>query len=175
PENVNRIVLVDWDNDVIGTTFRVVKATYEEIMKKPFILGVTDPSPIIGEGKGKIWGVRFDTSGNLRDVSVVPRDESSLGVCPELVWRARQEFDKVGLNNLKIVVSGGFDADKISLFEKLKVPVDVYAVGSKLLRHKVDITADIVEVNGRPCAKVGRFKQDHSRLETVPKRYWEEV
>lgn len=119
-------------------------------------------------------GVRFDTSGNLRDISVVPRDESSLGVCPELVWRARQEFDKVGLKDLKIVVSGGFDADKISLFEKLRVPVDVYAVGSKLLRHKVDITADIVEVDGKPCAKVGRIKQDTSRLERVFKRYWEE-
>ncbi|HOJ89390.1 MAG TPA: nicotinate phosphoribosyltransferase [Pseudothermotoga sp.] len=175
PGNVNRIVLVDWDNDVIGTTFRVIKALYEEQMKKPFVLGVTDPTPIVGEGKGKIWGVRFDTSGNLRDVSVVPRDESSLGVCPELVWRARQEFDRVGLKNLKIVVSGGFDADRIALFEKLKVPVDVYAVGSKLLRHKVDITADIVEVDHKPCAKIGRSKQDLSRLEVVPKRYWEEV
>lgn len=175
PENVRRIVLVDWDNDVIGTTFRVVKAFYEYHMKKPFKLGETDPSPIIGEGKGKIWGVRFDTSGNMRDVSVVPRDESSLGVCPELVWRARQEFDRVGLKDLKIVVSGGFDAKKIELFELLNVPADVYAVGSKLLRQKVDITADVVEVNGKPCAKAGRFKRDLSRLEPVPKRYWEEV
>ncbi|GAB4309990.1 nicotinate phosphoribosyltransferase [Pseudothermotoga elfii] len=174
PENVNRIILVDWDNDVIGTTLRVVKSFYEKQTGKNFVLGVTDPSPIIGVGKGRIWGVRFDTSGNLRDISVVPRDESSLGVCPELVWRARQEFDKVGLKDLKIVVSGGFDADKISLFEKLRVPVDVYAVGSKLLRHKVDITADIVEVDGKPCAKVGRIKQDTSRLERVFKRYWKE-
>ena len=71
---INRVVLVDWDNDVIGTTFRVIKAFYEHIMKKPFKLGVTDPSPIIGEGRGKIWAVRFDTSGDLRDVSVVPKD-----------------------------------------------------------------------------------------------------
>ncbi len=175
PDNVKRIILVDWDNDVIGTTFRVVKSFYEKQTGKPFVLGVTDPSPIIGDGKGKIWGVRFDTSGNLRDVSVVPRDESSLGVCPELVWKARQEFDKVGLKDLKIVVSGGFDAEKIALFEKLKVPADVYAVGSKLLRHKIDVTADIVEVNGKPCAKVGRQKLDHSRLQPVGKRYWEEV
>ncbi|AEH51871.1 nicotinate phosphoribosyltransferase [Pseudothermotoga thermarum] len=175
PENVKRIILVDWENDVIGTTFKVIKSFYEKQMGKPFILGVTDPSPIIGEGKGKIWGVRFDTAGNMRDVSVVPRDESSLGVCPELVWKARQEFDKVGLKDLKIVVSGGFDAEKIALFEKLKVPADVYAVGSKLLRLKVDITADVVEVNGKPCAKAGRQKLDHSRLEPVSKRYWEEV
>jgi len=172
---INRVVLVDWDNDVIGTTFRVIKAFYEHIMKKPFKLGVTDPSPVIGEGGGKIWAVRFDTSGDLRDVSVVPKDRSSLGVCPELVWKARQEFDAVGLKKLKIAVSGGFNAERIEMFEKLKVPVDIYGVGSKLLREKVDITADIVEVNGTPCAKVGRCKGDFSKLERVPTRYWEEV
>jgi nicotinate phosphoribosyltransferase len=173
-EDVNRIVLVDWDNDVIGTTFRVIEKFYEYVMKKPFKLGVTDPSPIIGPGKNKIWGVRFDTSGNLRDKSVVPKDESSFGVCPELVWRARQEFDKVGLKDLKIVVSGGFDEKKIDLFERLGVPADAYGVGSRLLREKVDITADIVEVNGRHCAKVGRYKIENPRLKKVEKRYWEE-
>ncbi|SHH38782.1 nicotinate phosphoribosyltransferase [Thermosipho atlanticus] len=173
PEHVNRIFLVDWDNDVINTTIRVVKKFYEHIIGKEFIVGKTDPSPIIGSGKNKIWGVRFDTSGNLRDKSVVPKDESSFGVCPELVWRARQEFDKLGLNDLKIVVSGGFDEKKIELFEKLQVPVDVYGVGSKLLRKKVDITADIVEVNGKHCAKVGRYKKDASHLTKVPHKYWD--
>ncbi|ACM22375.1 Nicotinic acid phosphoribosyltransferase-like protein [Thermotoga neapolitana DSM 4359] len=173
-EDVNRIILVDWDNDVIGTTFRVIKAFYEYVMKKPFKLGVTDPSPIIGPGKNRIWGVRFDTAGNLRDKSVIPKDESSFGVCPELVWRARQEFDKVGLKDLKIVVSGGFDEKKIDLFERLGVPADAYGVGSRLLREKVDITADIVEVNGRHCAKVGRYKIENPRLKKVGKRYWEE-
>ncbi|MBO8139013.1 MAG: nicotinate phosphoribosyltransferase [Thermosipho sp. (in: Bacteria)] len=172
PEHVNRIFLVDWDNDVINTTIRVVKKFYEHIIGKKFIPGKTDPSQIIGPGKDKIWGVRFDTSGNLRDKSVVPKDESSFGVCPELVWRARQEFDKLGLNNLKIVVSGGFDEKKIELFEKLQVPADVYGVGSKLLRKKIDITADIVEVNGKPCAKVGRCKKDASHLTKVPYKYW---
>ena len=171
---VNRIILVDWDNDVIGTTFKVVKKFYETYIGKPFKLGETDPSPIIGEGKGKVWGVRFDTSGDLRDKSVAPKDESSLGVCPELVWKARQEFDKYGLNNLKILVSGGFDAEKIELFEKLGVPADSYGVGSKLLKEKVDITADIVEVNGKPCAKVGRYKIENPRLKVVPKKYWKE-
>nr|WP_240739249.1 hypothetical protein [Marinitoga lauensis] len=119
-------------------------------------------------------GVRFDTSGSLRDKSVVPKDKSSLGVNPELVWRARQIFDKYGLNDLKILVSGGFDAEKIKLFETLDVPVDSYGVGSKLLKEKIDFTADIVEVNGKHCAKVGRKKGDFSRLTTISKRYWEE-
>lgn len=169
---VNRIVLVDWDNDVIETTFQVAEAMYEVTTGKKFVRGVSDPSIVIGPGKGKIWGVRFDTSGSLRDFSVVPKDRSSLGVCPELVWKGRQAFDSSGMEDLKIVVSGGFDDEKIRLFENLEVPADVYGVGSKLLRDKLDYTADIVEVQGRPCAKYGRKKGDTSRLSIVEKEYW---
>ncbi len=171
---VNRIVLVDWNNDVIGTTYDVVAKAYTALTGREFILGKTDPSPVIGAGKGRIWGVRFDTSGSLKDKSVVPKDKSSLGVCPELVWRAKEEFDKNGMHGLKIVVSGGFTAEKIDLFEKLEVPADVYGVGSSLLKEKLDFTADIVEVDGRPCAKVGRGKGDLSRLSRVESDYWNE-
>lgn len=117
--------------------------------------------------------MRFDTSGNLRDKSVVPKDRSSLGVNPEIVWRARRKFDQLGMEDLKIMVSGGFDAEKIDLFETLDVAADLYGVGSKLLREKLDFTADVVEVNGRECAKVGRKKGDYSRLSKVEKKYWE--
>lgn len=162
--DVNRVVLVDWENDCIGTSLKVLGDYYKHFTGKDFIPGLTDPSPVIGTGKGKIWGVRFDTSGSLRDISVTPRDESSLGVCPELVWKARRRFDELGLQDLKIMVSGGFGVERISLFEKLGVPVDLYGVGSTLLKKKIDITADIVEVDGKACAKVGRSKGDFSRL-----------
>lgn len=165
--SVNRLVLVDWDNDCLGTTIKVVGDFYENFVGKEFIPGETDPAPVVGSGKGKIWGVRFDTSGNMRDVSVTPRDKNSFGVCPELVWNARRYFDEMGLKDLKIMVSGGFDAQRIELFEKLGVPVDLYGVGSTLLRSKVSITADVVEVAGLPYAKVGRKKGDYSRLALV--------
>ncbi len=166
PEDVNRIILVDWDNDVINTTKHMMINFYEHITGKKYSSAAIFRQ-VIGPGKGKIWGVRFDTSGTLRDASVTPINENSLGVCPELVWKARREFDNMGMNDLKIIVSGGFNAEKISLFEKLGVPVDAYGVGSSLLREKIDITADIVEVDGKPCAKVGRKKGDLSRLERV--------
>ncbi len=169
---VNRIVLVDWDNDVIETTFHVVEKIYEMSTGKRFERGNSDPSVVIGPGKGKIWGVRFDTSGSLRDFSVAPKDRSSLGVCPELVWKGRETFDNNGMKDLKIVVSGGFDAEKIKLFESLEVPADVYGVGATLLREKLDFTADVVEVGGKPCAKYGRTKGDVSRLSTVSREYW---
>lgn len=171
--HVNRMVLVDWDNDVIGTTIKVAKDFYEHIYGEKPNIDRGDLSKIIGEGKDKIWAVRFDTSGSLRDKSVIPKDKSSLGVNPEMVWRARRKFDELGMNNLKIMVSGGFNQEKIDLFETLEVPVDLYGVGSSLLKQKVDFTADIVEVDGRPCAKVGRKKGDFSRLKVVEKNYWE--
>ncbi|MTI94126.1 MAG: nicotinate phosphoribosyltransferase [Firmicutes bacterium] len=167
PPEVNRVILVDWDNDCVGTSLRVIGDFYKKFTGKDFIPGLTDPSPVIGQGKNKIWGVRLDTSGSLRDKSVIPHNEDSLGVCPELVWRVRERFDQVGLDKVKIMVSGGFDEKKIGLFERLGVPVDLYGVGSKLLKSKVDVTADIVEVDGRPCAKIGRKKGDYSRLHPV--------
>ena len=57
---------------------------------------------------------------------------------------------------MKIVASGGFNADRIRAFEAARVPVDAYGVGSALIRGSNDFTADVVLVDGRPCAKVGR-------------------
>ena len=126
---------------------------------------IKDARKYIGPGGGCLWGVRFDTSQRMRDKSV--RGKGGRGVCPELVKRARREFDRWGCQRLKIVVSGGFDEEKIRDFEKNRVPVDAYGVGSKLLRHRIDITADIVEYEGRPCAKKGRKKADWSKLTAV--------
>jgi nicotinate phosphoribosyltransferase len=165
---VNRIALVDWDNDCIGTTRRILEALVMQAQKSerlPERIFLEHARAAVGGGRGRLWGVRLDTSGSLRDRSV--RAKAARGVCAELVRRARREFDRWGCRALKIVVSGGFDEEKIAHFEKMKVPADVYGVGSSLLRHRIDITADIVEYEGRPCAKVGRKKGDWSRLRRV--------
>jgi nicotinate phosphoribosyltransferase len=47
------------------------------------------------------------------------------------------------------------------------VPADAYGVGSSLLRGTVDFTADVVRVDGRPCAKQGRAERPNPRLELV--------
>ncbi len=163
---VNRIALVDWENDCIGTTLDVVKAYYKEYYGD-HVEDCRQWHKVIGTGKRKLWGVRFDTSGTLRDKSVVPQDRWSLGVCPELVYHARQVFDEHGLQDLKILVSGGFEVERIELFEKLAVPVDSYGVGSSLFKEKIDVTADVVMVNGQPCAKVGRSAGNFNRLPLV--------
>jgi nicotinate phosphoribosyltransferase len=65
------------------------------------------------------------------------------------------------------VVSGGFTAEKIQAFEECGVPVDAYGVGSSLIRGENDFTADVVMVDGRQCAKVGRWLRPNPRLDRV--------
>lgn len=82
-------------------------------------------------------------------------------VCKELVQLVRQNLDENGFEHVKIFVSGWFTAEKISDFEKNKIPVDWYGVWSTLLTTKYvesnwDFTADIVNFNNQPLAKVWR-------------------
>jgi nicotinate phosphoribosyltransferase len=89
------------------------------------------------------------------------------GVNPQLVWNVRRGLDQAGYPGVKIVVSGGFTAEKIRDFEREGVPVDGYGVGSSLFQGRFDFTADVVLVNGRPCAKTGRGYHPNPRLERV--------
>ena len=89
------------------------------------------------------------------------------GVNEQLVRNVREALDKEGFNHVKIMVSGGFNPERIRLFEANNVPVDVYAVGSSIFSTSVDFTADIVLVDGKPCAKAGRVYSDNPRLEKV--------
>jgi len=43
----------------------------------------------------------------------------------------------------------------------------LYGVGSSLIRGQNGFTADVVMVDGRPCAKVGRADSPNPRLELV--------
>lgn len=143
-------VLVDFENDSVRTALEVAEA-----------LGP------------RLWGVRLDTSGTMVDRSLWHElgRFSPTGVVPELVWKVRRALDNSGHERVKIVASGGFDAARIRAFEEAGVPVDAYGVGSSLLRGSNDYTADVVRVDGRPCAKVGREERPNPRLEPVT---WDE-
>ena len=79
----------------------------------------------------------------------------------------RGALDAEGFHHVKIVVSGGFNAEKIAAFEGDDIPTDAYGVGSSLLEGRYDFTADIVELEGQPCAKVGRKLMPNPRLQPV--------
>jgi nicotinate phosphoribosyltransferase len=143
-DQMNIVVLVDFDNDSVRTSLEVAEA-----------LGP------------KLWGVRLDTSHTLVDRSLnqVMGGFDPRGVNPPLVELVRRALDEAGHGHVRIVVSGGFTAERIREFERKGAPVDAYGVGSSLIRGENDFTADIVMVDGRPCAKVGRRYSANERLE----------
>ncbi len=144
PKDVKRIALVDFENDSVKTSLEVARAL----------------------GK-KLWGVRLDTARDMKDKAVKGRGKKSYGVCPELVRNVRKALDKDGFDYVKIVISCGFNKDKIKDFVRRKVPFDAVGIGAALFRRKIDFTADIVMVNGKPGAKVGRRYNPNPRLKLV--------
>jgi nicotinate phosphoribosyltransferase len=146
PDDMNITVLVDFDNDSVETALRVARA-----------LG------------SRLWGVRLDTSETLVDRALWDElgDFRPTGVNARLVHRVRDALDREGFGAVRIVVSGGFDLEKIRAFERGGVPVDAYGIGSSLIRGANDFTGDVVMLDGRPCAKVGRRFRQNSRLEPV--------
>jgi nicotinate phosphoribosyltransferase len=144
--DVDLVALVDFDNDCVGTSLKCCE--------------------VLGD---RLWGVRLDTSNTLIDKSIFPAMQNfkPTGVTPKLVEMTRQELDKHGFNHVRIIVSGGFNPNRIAEFEKLQVPVDAYGVGSYLMRGVNAFTADVVLLEGKPCAKVGRKYKPNPRLETV--------
>jgi nicotinate phosphoribosyltransferase len=145
-DEMNVTVLVDFENDSVRTALEVADA--------------------LGD---RLWGVRLDTSELMVDRALWPDlgDFKPTGVNTVLVERVREALDAAGHRHVRIVVSGGFDAEKIRDFEKAGAPVDAYGVGSSLVRGANDFTADVVRLEERDCAKAGRRFKPNARLERV--------
>lgn len=143
---MNVTVLVDFENDSVGTA-----------------VGVADA---LGD---QLWGVRLDTSEALVDRALWDEmgDFRPTGVNERLVHRVRDALDAAGHQRVAIVASGGFTPEKIRRFEADGAPVDAYGVGSSLVRGENDFTADVVLVEGRPCSKAGRRHRPNPRLSPV--------
>ncbi|HTC24215.1 MAG TPA: hypothetical protein VK688_07630, partial [Gemmatimonadales bacterium] len=144
--DVKLVVLVDFENDCVRTSLEVASA--------------------LGE---RLYGVRLDTSEMMVDRSLWNQmgREKPTGVNPQLVRNVRSALDRHGFEWVKIVVSGGFTVEKIREFEARQVPVDAYGVGSSLFQGRYDFTADVVLLEGKPCAKAGREYRPNPRLERV--------
>jgi nicotinate phosphoribosyltransferase len=189
PPEIPRIALVDFRNDCVGTSLQVIRTLFKRYLE------------LVREGKGeearkyKLFGVRLDTSSDMRDVSVPPLGDRRLdcGVNPRLVFAVRaaidgewESWDLSGederlaaeyCRDVKIAVTGGFTPARIRQFEELGVPADIYGVGSWLLSScdacgtSNDFTADVVRVriHGKwyDLAKTGRKACDNLMLERL--------
>jgi nicotinate phosphoribosyltransferase len=189
PVEVPRIALVDFHNNCVGDTLAVMDALFARYRE------LRDGGHSEQALRYKLYGVRPDTGGTLRDVGVPPLGDKQLdlGVNPRLVFALRSAIDDAWrrwelpaawvepargwCREVKIVVTGGFGPSKIRRFEELGVPADIYGVGSSLFSNSDeagtnnDFTADVVRVHlggaWHPIAKVGRAPCDNPDLQPV--------
>ncbi len=139
--------LVDYNNDVITDSLRVARRFKE-----------------------RLKAVRVDTSSSLID-RYFEKNPLKLGdahgVNPWLIHALRKALDLEGFTYVQIIVSSGFNPEKIALFEREKAPVNLYGVGLYLVTLRTNFTGDLVMLNGKPEAKVGRGLIPSNRLKTV--------
>lgn len=148
PED-NLIALVDYNNNVIEDSLTVARH--------------------FGD---KLYGVRVDTSANMVDQYFLKHQGEFgqidlRGTNVRLIQRLREHLDDNGFPHVKIIVSGGFDANKIRLFQQQNAPVDSYGIGSSLLKVSIGFTGDCVRLNGKEQAKAGRKYSFNPRLSAV--------
>lgn len=91
----------------------------------------------------KLYAVRFDTPGSRR------------GNFFRILEESRWELDLRGYKHVKFFVSGGINEEDIPVLNPV---VDGYGIGTSISNAPViDFAMDIVEVDGKPLAKRGKW------------------
>jgi nicotinate phosphoribosyltransferase len=111
----------------------------------------------------RLYGIRLDTPSERGRVT------------PELVREVRARLDMAGFGHVRIIVSGGFNPERMQFFKAAAAPVDSYAVGSYISGARpIDFTGDLKEIDGQPIAKRGRIPglTASPRLATVDFNVW---
>jgi nicotinate phosphoribosyltransferase len=89
-------------------------------------------------------GVRLDTPGSRR------------GDFLEIIREVRWELDIRGYSRVKLYVSGGLDERSVSMMAA--GPVDGFGVGTSVSNAAtIDFSMDLVEVEGKPVSKRGKY------------------
>lgn len=187
PPQAARIALVDFNNDTVGTTLAITHAMFKRYQE------LIDSGHAADAEKYRLYGVRLDTDDTLRDLAVEPVGDPALdlGVNPRLVMATRRALDRAWeswdlpphwvneaqlyCRDVKIIATGSFTPDKITRFEQLGIPVDIYGVSSSFLHNdpvtKTEFHSDVVEVkvDGKwvNMAKIGRRPCDNPDLQPV--------
>ncbi len=92
----------------------------------------------------KLYGVRLDTPRSRR------------GTLADIVREVKWELAIRGFEDVKVIVSGGLDENTIP--ELLEAGADGFGVGTSISNARtVDFAMDIVEMDGKPVAKRGKF------------------
>jgi len=135
----------------MGSTVEAIKA-YDEVLdpklKRVALIDtfldekfeVLNVAEALGE---RLFAVRFDTPGSRR------------GNFYRILEEARWELELRGLGHVKFFVSGGISEEDIPLLNPV---VHGYGIGTSISNAPViDFAMDIVEINGQPVAKRGKW------------------
>lgn len=136
---------------VLGDTVEAVRAFDEVIDKKIKRVALIDTfndekfeALRVAEAFGdKLHAVRLDTPSTRR------------GDFYRIFEEVRWELDLRGFNHVKLFASGGLDEKEVT---ELKPVVDAFGVGTSISNAPViDFAMDIMEVEGKPLAKRGKW------------------
>jgi len=135
----------------MGSTVDAIKA-YDEVLEPKFKrvalidtfldekFEVLNVAEVMGN---KLFAVRFDTPGSRR------------GNFYRILEEARWELDLRGFKDVKFFVSGGINETDIPVLNPV---VQGYGIGTAISNAPViDFAMDIVEVDGKPTAKRGKW------------------
>jgi nicotinate phosphoribosyltransferase len=94
--------------------------------------------------RDSLEAVRLDTPGSRR------------GDFAELIREVRWELDIRGFHDVKIFVSGGLDEE--SIVDLMDAGAEAFGVGTSVSNAPtIDFAMDIVEIDGKLCAKRGKM------------------
>ncbi|TMQ27849.1 MAG: nicotinate phosphoribosyltransferase [Candidatus Rokuibacteriota bacterium] len=136
---------------MVGDTVEALKAFHEVIEPKVRRVALIDTlqdekfeAIRVAEALGKdLFAVRLDTPSSRR------------GDLYRIVEEVRWELNLRGFEHVKIVASGGIDEYEIL---RLNPVVDSYGVGTSIANAPVlNFALDIMEIEGRPMAKRGKW------------------
>lgn len=183
PLETPRILLADFENNTMRSARRVLAALWERYQV------AHQAQDTEAMRRWTLQGVRLDTSASVYDAGLP--EGSQKGVSAQLVFAMREALNTAweGWNvpssladvarafceQVQIIVTGGFNRERVALFERDGVPVDSYGVGSSFLVNgagtNTDFTMDVVRVlvNGVwvDVPKVGRKPCDNPALRRV--------
>lgn len=135
----------------MGSTLEAIKA-YDEVLdqklKRVALIDTFQDEKFevlnVAESLGKrLYAVRFDTPGSRR------------GDFFRILEEARWELELRGLGHVKFFVSGGIKEEDIPALNPV---VQGYGIGTAISNAPVvDFAMDIVEVDGKPLAKRGKW------------------
>ena len=144
-DDMNITVLVDFENDSVADRARGRRGAGRPSCGG---CGSTPPSTLVDRS---LW----DEMGGFKPT----------GVNPRLVEKVRGALDGAGFPTSDRRQRRLHRRSGSASSRPRTCAVDAYGVGSSLIRGQNDFTADVVLLDGRPCAKVGRGYAPNPRLE----------